>query len=166
MLQALRLDRPDPAFDARAQTLAAQARTPGAVGIINIFNPVDGSQHFIGMAAAPGAEGLHGQLSLTRTMPGDWGYCPEVGRTRTKALVLSNVLAMPRFCHNPVVSLGVRSYAGIALITYTGLVLGTACFIGTAERDEDVHYPWLSIIKDVAAQTMAPINQKLRQLHL
>ncbi|GHE11979.1 GAF domain-containing protein [Streptomyces alanosinicus] len=145
LLQHLGLDRIDPQLDELATALAAEAGAPYA--IVNAFNPVTGRQEFVGLSAHPGGD----LPQVERSMAPDWGYCPEVAH-RTKALVLPNVCAKPRFAVNPVVDqLGIRTYAGAPLIHDPdgtgGDVFGTVCFIGLEAMDQSTGQASLALIK-------------------
>jgi GAF domain-containing protein len=140
----------DGELDALATELAKAADAPYAM-----INLITDRQFFAGLhcpddvdrsAIAPAGPQ---PVQVGRTMPRDYGYCPEVLH-RTKALVLPDVCDSPRFHSNRVVDkLGIRTYAGAPLIDEeAGITLGTVCFVGTEARPPEEGRQTLALIKD------------------
>ncbi len=73
-------------------------------------------------------------------LPAEWprshGFCQQMIATDQSVLVVRNCLRHPQFRHLPIVREAphVRSYAGTALRTADGLVLGTLCVFDTRPR--------------------------------
>lgn len=125
----------EPEFDEFAAELASSAGMPYAM-----VNLVTGEQVFAGLYADASAP------PVGRTMPCDYGYCPQVLQRRL-ALVLPDVCAYPRFKGNDVVDrIGIRTYAGAPLI-HNGTVLGTVCVVGISPRDQTSAHQYLALIK-------------------
>ncbi|MFI6689405.1 GAF domain-containing protein [Streptomyces sp. NPDC050485] len=160
LLHQLGLGGPDPELDAVAARLAEDAQVPYAM--INIFDPATGVQHFMGLASP-----TDGDLpTMTRTMAPDWGFCPEVARTRTKPLPLPDVYAKPRFAGNPVVDrLGIRTYTGAPLIhEETQTVLGTVCFVGPEAMEQSTGQRSLALIKAYRDEVMQILHQRAARI--
>ncbi|MGV0027401.1 GAF domain-containing protein [Phormidesmis priestleyi] len=66
-------------------------------------------------------------------LPLEVGFCPWCVRQR-QVLVIPDALADERWAENAVLSLGVRSYAGVPLITPMGEVIGTICVADCVPR--------------------------------
>ncbi|BCL14645.1 GAF domain-containing protein [Micromonospora sagamiensis] len=157
-LQALRLGRPEPAFDDFARKLAQTTDMPWAM--VNFLD--EHGQFFAGLYTArttqPGVSAPVTPLEPGRRMSRDQGFCPHVV-ARRRALVLEDVCAWPRFAGNAVVDqLGIRTYMGAPLIDHTGTALGTICVVGPEPR------AWgqkgLTTIKALAAELSALIDQR------
>ena len=153
LLNDLGLATPDAEFDAFAAQLARDAGVPYAM--VNIFTD---QQVFVGLHN-PADERLP---KISRTMPRDHGYCPEVVE-RQKPLVLPDVYAHPRFASNEVVDkIGIRTYAGAPLIHEpTGIVLGTVCFVGTTALPLSTGRTSLELIKKRRDALMQLIDQRV-----
>lgn len=135
-------------FDTFAADLARAADAPYAM--VNVRTD---QQEFIGLFNAPGMK------PVARTMRADHGYCPEVMQ-RSKALVLTDVCAHPRFQSNPVVDqIGIRTYAGAPLII-DDIVLGTVCFVGPETRPQSTGRPSLALIKARAEMLVDLLYQR------
>ncbi|MCZ2525335.1 GAF domain-containing protein [Streptomyces sp. HB2AG] len=145
-------DRPAPALDDFARTLARTARTPWAM----VTFVGERHQYFAGLLAPAGLpyDGGLPQAGRAadrgRRVPLDHGFCPYVV-VRRKALVLDDVRDYPRFAGNPVVDeLGIRSYMGAPLVDHHGQVLGSAAVMDHEPR------PWgrqgLGTIKAMARE--------------
>lgn len=144
-----------PEFDDFATQLAEAAQAPYAM--VNIIGAHE--QFFAGLhvpteklSALRAAQAVsHGTPG--RTMPLDHGYCPHVIEG-TKAWVLDDVCAYPRFAGNPVVNeLGVRAYIGAPLLDpETGLALGTVCAVATTQAQWGK--PGVDLIKSMARDAM------------
>jgi GAF domain-containing protein len=165
-------ERPDPAFDGFAWTLAESARaltgaTDSPFAMVNFIDRE--RQYFAGLyVAAPAhtdsavAAGSGAGAHVGREMGRDYGFCPHVV-VRRKPLVLEDVCDYPRFAGNPVVDqVGIRSYLGAPLIDRTGVTLGTICVVDREPR------PWghagLDLIKARAAEMIEIIHDRERRL--
>jgi hypothetical protein len=149
-----------PVFDEIAADLGRKAEEPYAM--VNLIGPA--GQHFYGLYVAPGA------APISRDMPLDHGYCPEVMGLRL-GRVLSDVCLHPRFRSNPVVDrLGVRTYAGApVIVTPAGdrpLCLGTTCFIGPQQRPDALNHHSLGLVKTAGAAAADVIAAQAASLGL
>ncbi|KAM3094248.1 GAF domain-containing protein [Phormidesmis sp. 146-35] len=66
-------------------------------------------------------------------LPVEVGFCPWCVQQR-QVLVIPDALADERWVDNGAVALGVRSYAGVPLITPTGEAIGTICVVDDVPR--------------------------------
>lgn len=81
-----------------------------------------------------GAHGIEGWLAETRGTPSEWAFCTQAVRSRSN-YVVEDASLDPVQHDNPLVTRdGIRSYAGIPLVTSRGQVIGTLCVIGTEPR--------------------------------
>jgi len=158
-------DTPEEEFDELATRLAQDAAAllgleyaPHAM----VNWRTDQHQYFAGLhvstAGAQGSDAADGP-EMARTMPLDYGYCPEVVEIGL-ARVHDDVCAHPRFQANEVVDrLGIRSYGGAPVKDpRTGLILGTACFVDTEPRK------WgreaMKLVKNVAEELTEIVWQR------
>ncbi|PPK94173.1 GAF domain-containing protein [Kineococcus xinjiangensis] len=93
------------------------------IGLVNIV--LYDAQHMAG------SHGLTGWLAETRGTPVEWSFCATSVRTGEEYVVPDAQLDEAQ-CDNPLVTIdGIRSYAGVPLITSAGHVLGSCCVLGT-----------------------------------
>ncbi|MEU4827741.1 GAF domain-containing protein [Actinomadura sp. NPDC023710] len=145
-------------FDAFATDVSqgfAAALGRVAQGLYAMVNLIGQEQVFVGLHNPPG------KRPVGRTMSRDHGYCPAV-IDRGLPLVLSDVLAAPRFASNHVVdAIGIRTYAGTPLIHQdTGIAFGTLCVIGDHQLPEETEDAALALIKAGGARLMQLIEQR------
>ncbi|TDB88844.1 GAF domain-containing protein [Actinomadura sp. KC216] len=148
----------DDEFDEFAAEVAARfAAEFGEVAesLYAMVNLISTEQVFAGLHNPPG------KPPVGRTMSRDHGFCPEVA-DRGRALVLSDVLAAPRFASNHVVdAIGIRTYAGAPLVDqHSGVVFGTVCVIGDHRMPDETEHASLALIKERGASLMRLIEQR------
>lgn len=99
--------------------------------------------------------------TVSRFMPLDHGFCPEVV-LRRKALAPPDVFAHPRFASNRVVDrVGVRTYAGVPLtLEPSAMVMGTLCFVGTEALPQWTGQSLLQLIKQHRDDLMDLIHSR------
>jgi two-component system, cell cycle sensor histidine kinase and response regulator CckA len=134
---------PEPAFDDLARLAAHICGV--AIALINL---IDGNRQW-----------FKSKLGLDVTeMPRDLGLCPQCIQQRD-VLVIPDTLADSRFATNPVVTTypHIRFYAGVPLITPSGLVIGTLCVADTVPHQ-------LSLAQVEALQALS--RQIISQLEL
>lgn len=134
---------PEPAFDDLARLAAHICGTP-----IALINLIDTNRQW-----------FKSKLGLDVTeLPRDFGLCPQCIQQQD-VLVIPDTLADDRFATNPVVTNAphIRFYAGVPLITPTGLVIGTLCVADTVPHQ-------LSLAQVEALQALS--RQIISQLEL
>ncbi len=111
-------------LDRAARRVAERFGAP--IGLVSIV--LEGSQQFAG------SHGLEGWLAEVGGTPLEWSFCATSVRTREAYIVPdahSDVIQRT----NPLVDQdGVRTYAGVPLVTSRGQVLGNYCLIGSEAR--------------------------------
>lgn len=150
----------DTEFDAFAADLSAAFATElgdVAEGLYAMVNFISDEQVFAGLFNPPG------KRPVGRTMSRDHGFCPVVA-DRGRALVIADVLGVPRFAGNHVVdAIGIRTYAGTPLIDPgSEVVFGTLCVIGTHRMPEQTEDTSLALIKERGAHLMGLIGQRTK----
>lgn len=125
-IAALRLTAPDAgeAFQEFAERAATRLGTE--VGLVTIV--LDQAQYFLG------AHGLTGWMAESRGMPLEWSFCAHAVKSRMPFIVEDaedNALVRE---YPVVVEDGLRSYAGVPLLTSRGYAVGTVCVCGASAR--------------------------------
>lgn len=154
LLQDLGLDvESDPELDVIATELGQASGQPWAM-----VNFITDRQRFPGLYSAQDAP------PVDRSMPLDYGYCPEVLH-RPVALILPSLFAHPRFKSNVVVDLlRVHTYAGAPLI-HIGLRIcfGSVCFIGPEPMDQSTGQRSLMLANAVRDKALAVIDRRAHE---
>ena len=114
-------EQPDPWLDEIARQTAERFGMP--ISLVSII--LDGAQCFAA------SHGLEGWIEEVRGTPVEYSFCAFAVRSRD-LFVVEDATAHELVRSNPVVTIdGVRSYAGVPLITSRGQVLGTLCVVDT-----------------------------------
>jgi GAF domain-containing protein len=80
--------------------------------------------------AVVAARGLSGWVAETGGIPAEWAMCSTTAE-RAAAYVVDDLAADSDWAETPLVALdGLRTYAGVPLLTGDGQVVGTVCAIG------------------------------------
>ncbi len=123
----LRLDEPArrPALDAIAERVARDLATP--IGLVSVA--LDEAQLFLG------AYGLTGWLVEVGGTPLEWSFCRHVVGSG-REYVVGDAAADPVMRDSPLVRAeGIRSYAGVPLVSGPGYVVGALCVKDRVPRD-------------------------------
>lgn len=114
----------DAMLQAAAEDAARALDLP--IGLVSVV--LDEAQYFAG------AHGLDGWLAMARGTPLEWSFCANAVRSG-EPFVVENAETHPAVRENPLVTHdGIRSYAGVPLVTSRGHALGTLCVLGTRNR--------------------------------
>ena len=114
----------DPALDAIAHEAAAALGAPTA--LINVV--LDTAVH---VAAS---HGLDGWVAEVGGVPAEWAFCAHIARLGAPLAIEDTTVNVLSASSPLVVIDGVRSYAGVPLVSARGHALGTLCVLGTAAR--------------------------------
>jgi GAF domain-containing protein len=130
--------------------LATKAATSlgSPFGIVSIV--LDGAQYFAG------SHGVGGWLAEAEGTPVEWSFCANVVRHR-KPYIVDDATVDPLQHDNPlVVQDGIRSYAGVPIMSSDGHVLGAYCVVGTDAH----HFTEAEIVQleSMAADVVAAIE--------
>jgi GAF domain-containing protein len=117
-------DQADPRLDEIVRQAAERFGVP--VSLVSIV--LDGAQCFAA------SYGLQGWVAEAQGTPVEYSFCVFAVRSRD-VFVVEDATAHPLVRSNPVVTFdGIRSYAGVPLITSRGQALGTLCVVGSEPR--------------------------------
>ena len=104
--------------------------------------------------------GLPAWMAEARGTPVEWSFCANAVRTG-EPFVVEDATTHPLVKDNPLVQIdNIRCYAGIPLVTSTGVTLGTLCVIGTEPRsfsDEE-----METLRTLARTAMEHIESRRR----
>lgn len=126
-IAALRLTAHDASETLQSFAERAAQRLSIEVGLVTIV--LDQAQYFAG------AHGLTGWMAEARGMPVEWSFCVHAVRTRLPFVIEDTEQNALVRDYPVVVEDGMRSYAGVPLLTSRGHAIGTVCVCGGSPRD-------------------------------
>ncbi len=146
----LGLDNPDPDPVLAEAVRAAAAAVGLPIGLVTVV--LDEAQFFLA------SEGLEGWLSETQGTPIEWSFCRFPVAERAP-FVVDDAERNEWLRDNPLVKRdGLRSYAGVPLVTTFGAAVGTLCVAGPhphAFTPEDVEK-----LRALAKDVMTHLEQR------
>ncbi|HEX6041938.1 GAF domain-containing protein [Longimicrobium sp.] len=128
MAEIAALGLTEPEVDAVLQRTVdeAAARLDLPTALVSVV--MDGAQWFAAHT------GLSPWMAEARGTPVEWSFCANAVRSGD-AFVVEDATTHPLVKDNPLVHIdNIRCYAGIPLVTSTGVTLGTLCVIGNEPR--------------------------------
>lgn len=139
----------DPAFDGFAARAAEALGRP--IGLVSIV--LDDTQYLVGLH---GLEGTY--FAAARGTPVEWSYCRHTVEQRVPFLV-GDALSEPLVSQSPVTQLdGVRSYAGVPLVTSTGQAIGSLCVL---DKEQGEFSPeQVAVLEALAAEVLARLERR------
>lgn len=122
---------PDAALQGALDRAAGDAATALGLPIALVSVVLDAAQVNV---AAHGVAGAIGWMAESGGFPVEWSFCRRAVVDRA-AFVVEDATVHPQVRDNPLVTLGgMRSYAGVPLVTSRGHAVGALCVIGTEPR--------------------------------